>query len=91
MTKTELVQKLASACGLSNKQTEQFINELLDTITNALAADEILTLTGFGSFGVKNRAARKGRNPQTGKEVTIAAKKVPYFKAGKNLKEAVAD
>jgi Bacterial nucleoid DNA-binding protein len=90
MTKADLIDKVAKDTKLTKKDSEQAIDAIVKAISGALAKGDKVTLVGFGSFDVRKRAARKGRNPQTGKEINIPAKKVPAFKAGKDLKEAVA-
>ncbi|WP_163247877.1 HU family DNA-binding protein [Bacillus tropicus] len=89
MNKTELVKSVAKKVELSQKEAAVATQAVLDTITNALANGEKVQLIGFGTFEVRERAARTGRNPQTGEEMQIVAAKVPAFKAGKELKEAV--
>ncbi|HCA5292475.1 TPA: HU family DNA-binding protein [Acinetobacter baumannii] len=89
MNKTELTKHVAQRAGLSQAQALAAISALETTITNVLRGGGDVTLIGFGSFTVKERAARTGRNPKTGEELQIAAAKVPSFKAGKALKEAV--
>lgn len=89
MKKIELVKNVAEKVELSQKDAAVATQAVLDTITNALANGEKVQLIGFGTFEVRERAARTGRNPQTGEEMQIAAAKVPAFKAGKELKEAV--
>ena len=89
MNKTELINAVAEKAGLSKKDTEAAVNATLLTITESLKAEEKVQLVGFGSFEVKHRAERTGLNPRTGDSVTIAASKVPAFKAGKALKDAV--
>ena len=88
MTKQELVGKVAEI-GMTKKEAGEAVDAVLDCIKAALAADEKVSLVGFGSFSVKKRAAREGRNPRTGAMLQIAAKNVPVFKAGKALKDAV--
>ena len=90
MNKAELISAVAEQAGLSKKDTEAVIVATLDTITAALKDGEKVQLVGFGSFEVKKRAARVGRNPQTKEAVEIPASVVPVFKAGKALKDAVA-
>ena len=90
MTKTELVDKIASKTNLTKKDSGQALDAVFEAITEALAGGERVQLVGFGSFEVRERAARKGRNPQTGQEIEIAARQVPAFKAGKALKDAVS-
>jgi DNA-binding protein HU-beta len=89
MNKTELIERLAATCGLSRNETAAVLDGLLETITEALRRGEDVTLTGFGTFTVKQRAARMGRNPRTGESVAIAASRSPGFKAGKSLKDAL--
>jgi len=89
MNKTELVKAVAERAELTQKDAAEVLDALFDTITQTLAKEEKIQLIGFGTFEVRDRAARKGRNPQTGEEIDIAASKVPAFKAGKELKEAV--
>ena len=88
MNKSELIQAVA-AKGLTRKEAEAAVNAVLGTIEEALAKGESVQLIGFGTFSVKERAAREGRNPQTGEVVKIKASKIPAFKAGKALKEKV--
>ena len=90
MTKAELIDKVAAKTKLTKKDSDKALNAIIGAISGALAKGDKVTLVGFGSFDVRKRAARKGRNPQTGKEINIAARKVPVFKAGKALKDAVA-
>jgi DNA-binding protein HU-beta len=89
MNKSELVSKVAESTGFTKVATEKTLKSVLDVIGKALANDEGVTLIGFGSFSVATRAARTGRNPQTGKEIKIAEKKVVKFSVGKNLKDSV--
>ncbi|MFR4253630.1 MAG: HU family DNA-binding protein [Weissella confusa] len=88
-SKTELIDLVAAQTGLPKSETAKTVNALLDVIKNELAKGEKVALVGFGTFEVRERAARKGRNPQTGAEIEIAAAKAPAFKAGKDFKEAV--
>ena len=90
MNKAELIAAVAEVAGLSKKDSEKAVNATFDTITAALEAGEKVSLVGFGAFDVKERAARMGRNPRTKEEVEIPASRVPQFKAGKALKDAVA-
>ncbi len=90
MNKAELVNAVAAATDVSKKDSEAVIAAMLDAITDALKEGEKVQLVGFGSFEVKARAARTGRNPRTGENVEIPASVVPVFKAGKALKDAVA-
>ena len=88
-SKTELIDLVAAQTELPKSETAKTVNALLDVIKNELAKGEKVALVGFGTFEVSERAARKGRNPQTGAEIEIAAAKAPAFKAGKDFKEAV--
>ncbi|MGL5973112.1 MAG: HU family DNA-binding protein [Oscillospiraceae bacterium] len=90
MTKVELIAKIADKTELTKKDSEKVLLAVLDSITEALVDGEKVQLIGFGTFEVRERAARKGHNPQTGKQIDIAASKAPAFKAGKALKDAVA-
>ena len=90
MTKTELIEKIAAESGLTKKAAGEAFGATVAAITGSLAKGEKVTIPGFGTFEVRDRAARTGKNPRTGKPVKIAACKVPAFKAGKGLKEAVA-
>lgn len=87
--KQDLIAEVAAKTGLTKKDSEKAVNAFGEVVTEFLAKGEKVQLIGFGNFEVRERAARKGRNPQTGKEIKIAASKVPAFKAGKALKEAV--
>jgi DNA-binding protein HU-beta len=89
MNKIELVSAVATKAELTQKDAERAVNALLETIHNTLAKKEKIQLIGFGTFEVRDRAARTGRNPQTGEEINIPASKVAAFKAGKELKQAV--
>ena len=89
MNKGDLVNKIASDASLTKAQATSALNAVLDSVSATLKAGEKVTLVGFGTFSVSNRAARVGRNPQTGKEIQIAAKNVVKFKAGKDLSENV--
>jgi DNA-binding protein HU-beta len=89
MNKAELVNAIAEKTGLSKKDTEATINSFVSVVSDELAKKEKVQLVGFGTFETRERAARTGRNPQTGKELKIAASTVPAFKAGKALKENV--
>ena len=90
MNKAELINAAAEKTGLSKKETETVINAAIEVITGALADTEKVQLVGFGAFEVKARAERIGRNPKTKESIKIPASKVPVFKPGKALKEAVA-
>lgn len=90
MNKTELIASVAEKAELSKKDAEKAVSALLESVTETLQAGDRIALTGFGTFEVKERAARTGKNPRTGEPVQIAAARVPVFKAGKVLKDAVA-
>jgi len=90
MNKAELIADVAAKTGLSKKDSELAVNATFDAITAALTAGEKVQLVGFGVFDVKERGVRMGRNPKTKEEIEIPASRVPQFKAGKVLKEAVA-
>jgi DNA-binding protein HU-beta len=89
VNKAELIDVIAVSADLSKADATRAIESVLDTITTALKAGDTVNLVGFGSFAVKARAARTGRNPQTGATINIAASKVPVFKAGKALKDTI--
>ena len=89
MNKAELIEAMASESGLSKADAKRALDGFVTATTNALKADDRVALVGFGSFSISARAARKGRNPQTGKEIQIAAKKVVKFKAGAELSGSV--
>ena len=89
MNKTELVEAVAKSSSLSKADANRAVDAVVDSITNALAKNDKVTLIGFGSFETRERAARTGRNPRTGEEIKIKATKTPAFKAGKKLKDAV--
>ena len=89
MNKSELVAKIAEGADLSKASAGRALDSLIGSITNELASGGSVALVGFGTYKVNDRAARTGRNPQTGAEIQIAAAKVPAFKAGKALKDAV--
>ena len=90
MNKAELINAAADKAGLSKKDTEAAVDAAIKAITEALAAGDKVQLVGFGSFEIRARAARIGRNPKTKEEIKIPASKVPAFKAGKALKDAVS-
>ncbi len=90
MTKAELVAKIASDTKLSKAAAEKVLNSAIKNVTMALKKGDKITLTGFGTFSVSKRKARKGRNPQTGAAIKIKATKVPKFSPGKGLKDAVS-
>ena len=89
MNKAELIDAVAAAADLSKASATRALDAALDSIANALKTGDQVTLVGFGTFAVKARAARQGRNPRTGETIQIAASNVPGFKAGKALKDAV--
>lgn len=89
MNKAELVAAIAEKTELSKKDSEKALKAFIDVVTDELKKGEKIQLVGFGTFEVSNRAAREGRNPQTGKTMKIAASKAPKFKAGKALKDAI--
>jgi DNA-binding protein HU-beta len=89
MNKTELINAVAEASELSKKDATKAVDAVFDAILEALKNGDKVQLIGFGNFEVRERAARKGRNPQTGEEIEISASKVPAFKPGKALKDAV--
>lgn len=89
MNKSELIDAIASGANLSKADATRALNAMTDAVTGAMAGGDSVQLTGFGSFVVRERAARTGRNPQTGATINIAASKVAAFKAGKALKDAI--
>ncbi|NHA15495.1 HU family DNA-binding protein [Thioalkalivibrio sp. XN279] len=89
MNKGELIDAVAAAADLTKTDATKAVEAFVDTVTRALKKGDQVSIVGFGSFSVKARAARQGRNPKTGETITIAASKVPGFKAGKALKDAV--
>ena len=89
MNKAELIDAVAQASSISKTDATNAVDAVFDSITGALKNDEQVTLVRFGTFSVRNRAARAGRNPQTGETIQIKASRVPGFKAGKALKDAV--
>ena len=89
MNKTELVAKVAEKTGITKKDAEKAVDAVLGSVEEAMVAGDKVQLVGFGTFEVKNRETRTGRNPKTGAEIQIPASKNPTFKAGKGLKEAV--
>jgi len=90
LTKAELVDRVAAKTGLTKKDAGRAVEALFEAVTEALSSGERVQIVGFGTFEVRQRAARRGRNPQTGQDIRIAARKIPAFKAGKALKESVA-
>lgn len=89
MNKSQLIDAVAAKSGLTKADTEKTYKAIVDTITEEMGKGEQITLIGFGTFLVRDRKARTGRNPRTGKPLEIAASKVPAFRAGKALKDAV--
>ncbi|MFH1215994.1 MAG: HU family DNA-binding protein [Pseudomonadota bacterium] len=89
MNKSELVDSMASAAGISKAAAEKSLTAFLDAVTDAMAKGDKVTLVGFGTFSVSERAARQGRNPQTGAAIKIPSRKVARFKAGSKLADAV--
>ena len=90
MTKTELINEVANKTELTKKDSEKAVAAVIESITDALIAGDKVQLVGFGAFETKERSARVGRNPKTKEEIQIPASRVPAFKAGKALKDAVA-
>ena len=90
MNKEELVTEISKSAKVTKKEAEAVLSATIETIENTVKKGDKVTLIGFGTFEPRKRAARTGRNPQTGKEIKIAAKTVPAFSAGKKFKEAVA-
>ena len=89
MNKTELIDEIAKSADISKASATRALEAVIDSVTATLKADGSVTLAGFGTFAVGTRAARTGRNPRTGEEIKIAEAKVPKFKPGKALKDAV--
>lgn len=89
MNKGDLIEVVADDAGLSKADATRAVDAVINAVTKALKSDQQVSLVGFGTFAVKKRAARQGRNPRTGETIQIAASKVPGFKAGKALKDAV--
>ncbi|MBU2882431.1 HU family DNA-binding protein [Psychrosphaera sp. B3R10] len=89
MNKSELIEKMAQSADMTKADAERALNSFISTVTGELADGGDVSLVGFGTFKVNERAARSGRNPQTGETIQIAAAKVPAFKAGKAIKDAV--
>jgi len=90
MTKAELVERVSDKVSdLTKKQTETIVNTIFDSIKDALAKGDKIEIRGFGSFKIRTRKEREGRNPKTGAPVSVPSKKVPFFKAGKELKDLV--
>ena len=89
MTKADLINEVVKVSNLTKKETELIVNTIFDNITDALGKGEKVELRGFGSFRIRQRNARKGRNPKTGTSVSVPEKRVPFFKVGKRLRELV--
>ena len=89
MNKSELIDAVADSADISKAEAGRVIDAMIETVTSSLQKEEPVVLVGFGTFATKHRAARTGRNPQTGAPIQISAAKVPSFKAGKALKDAV--
>ncbi|WP_128894449.1 HU family DNA-binding protein [Longirhabdus pacifica] len=89
MNKSELITKVSESADMSKKDVTKAVDAIFNTISEALKNNEKVQLVGFGNFEVRERSARKGRNPQTGEEIDIPASKVPAFKPGKALKEGI--
>lgn len=89
MNKSDLIGEVAAKTGMTKKDVEKVINAFFDSVQGALKSGDKVQLVGFGTFEVRQRQARKGRNPQTGKEISIPATRVPAFKAGKGFKDAI--
>ena len=89
MTRAELVEHVTRVSDLSKKHAEIVVNTVFDSIIEALSSDEKIELRGFGSFRIRRRQSRVGRNPKTGERVEVPAKRIPYFKPGKELKELI--
>jgi integration host factor subunit beta len=91
MTKAELVEEVARSTDLTKKHAEIIVNTVFESIVDSLKAGEKIELRGFGSFRIRRRGARMGRNPKTGDRVEVPAKRIPYFKPGKDLREMLND
>ena len=89
MNRADLVTKISKDAEITKRQAEKALTALVDSVQEALSKGDSVTLVGFGTFSVMSRAARKGRNPQTGREIFIPSSKTPKFKAGKSLRESV--
>lgn len=89
MTKSELIKSIAELPGMSPKEARNAVDAVFESISNSLANGQRVELRGFGSFGLKNRDARIGRNPKTGETVPVASKRVMFFKPGKEMRERV--
>lgn len=91
MTKAELVDEVATQTGLPKKQAEIVVNTVFESIVDSLKSGDKIELRGFGSFRIRHRDSRIGRNPKTGEKVEVPAKRIPYFKPGKDLRELLND
>lgn len=89
MTKAELIEEVSKVVNLTKKETETIVNTIFENITEALVRGDKVELRGFGSFRIRHRQSRKGRNPKTGTTVDVPEKRVPFFKVGKRLRELV--
>ena len=89
MTKSELIEEVARVSDLTKKHSEVIVNTVFQSIIEAMQKDDKIELRGFGSFRIRHRRSRQGRNPKTGDRVAVPAKKIPYFKPGKELKELI--
>ena len=89
MNKADLVTRISQEAEITKRQAEKALTTLMDSVQEALSKGDSVTLVGFGTFSVMSRAARKGRNPQTGREIFIPARKTPKFKPGKGLRQAI--
>ncbi|MES9947109.1 MAG: DNA-binding protein HU [gamma proteobacterium symbiont of Ctena orbiculata] len=89
MNKAELIEAMAESADISKAAAGRALDGMVDAVTKAMKAGDTLSLVGFGTFSVKERAAREGRNPQTGETINIKASRIPSFKAGKALKDAI--
>ncbi len=89
MTKANLIEELAKVANLTKKDSETIVDTVFDTITEALAKGDKVELRGFGSFRIRQRRARRGRNPKTGASINVPPKRVPFFKVGKELRQLV--
>ena len=91
MTKAELVEEVSTKTGLPKKQAEVIVNTVFESIVDSLKSGDKIELRGFGSFRIRRRDSRTGRNPKTGEKVDVPAKRIPYFKPGKELRELLND
>ena len=89
MTKAELIDEVSKVANLTKKETETIVNTIFDNVTDALVKSDKVEFRGFGSFRIRYRHSRKGRNPKTGSSVDVPEKRVPFFKVGKRLRELV--